>query len=199
MDALVEVALDALEGEDRAAAQEAVENLHNFAQRQYKNIDLQTTVSRLEKAEEVGQDEEALEQALEDFENSNNEEKKALKDHAEALLGLKEQIENVLASFEEDNNSGLTLAIQDLLNEEATNSAVRAQLDNAVEFLDHNERESAQEALENAVTRLEEEASAVDSSIDSVKEQTSEVDEAIEAASSDDEEELFEDLDNVSE
>jgi len=61
LDALVEVALEALQGEDRAAAQEAVEHLHDFAQRQYKNIDLQTTVSRLEKAEEVGQDAEALE------------------------------------------------------------------------------------------------------------------------------------------
>jgi len=57
-----------------------------------------------------------------------------------------------------------------LLENENADSAVRAQLDNALEFLDTNERDQAEEAVENAITRVREQEDAVESSLDSLEE-----------------------------
>jgi len=170
LEALVESATEALEENDRAASFEALENLHNFAQREYKNLDIQTTVGRVNNAEEVGLDGEAFTQALEDFRNSNSDEVAALEERKDALRELRGSLEDLVESFEDDNNSALVLAINDLLENENADSSVRAQLDNALEFLDTNEREQAQEAVENAVTRVREQEDAVESSLESLEE-----------------------------
>jgi len=47
---------EAVEEKDKLRALEAVENLFSFAQKQYKLIDVQTTVNSVKKAEEVGDD-----------------------------------------------------------------------------------------------------------------------------------------------
>jgi len=80
----------AVEEEDKLKALEAIDNLFTFSQKQYKLIDVQTTLNGVKKAQEIGDDNEAFVQTLEEFKSSNEEERDLIKNRAESLLGLKE-------------------------------------------------------------------------------------------------------------
>lgn len=95
----------AVEEEDKLKALEAIENLFTFSQKQYKLIDVQTTLNGVKKAQEIGDDNEAFVQTLEEFKSSNEEERDLIKNRAESLLGLKENLEAVQKTFEEDTNT----------------------------------------------------------------------------------------------
>jgi hypothetical protein len=134
--------------------------LFEYAQKAYKQIDFDTTENAIKNAQEVGAGSSAYEKFLEDFSASNDEESAALTEKANALLGYLEDVQALQSGFEGWTNTEAMAELRTLFDQEQATSAVKTQINLAIDFCNTDKRASALETIETIGEKVQEQIDA---------------------------------------